>query len=237
MQIAREGPLLPHQFWQEIFSAGSFDESPPAGFRDFYPARLPDGRQLALPIRVLPESEDRQGIASLIINQASFAVQDALAGGLAALLRPLAPEVVVGLPTLGLTLASAVARALGHSRYVPLGTSQKFWYREELSVPLSSVTSPGSGKRLWIDPRMLPLLDGRRVALVDDVISTGSSMSSALALLEQTGIRPVSLGTAMLQTRRFEATLPSAWRAVTFGVICSPLLARNESGVWEAVEG
>jgi adenine/guanine phosphoribosyltransferase-like PRPP-binding protein len=190
-----------------------------------------------LPIRVLPGSGNRQGIASLIINQASFAVQDALAEALAALLRPLQPEVVVGLPTLGLTLASAVARALGHGRYVPLGTSQKFWYREELSVPLSSVTSPGEGKRLWIDPRMLPLLEGRRVALVDDVISTGSSMASALGLLEQAGIRPVALGTAMLQTRRSEATLPSAWRAVTFGVIRSPLLVRNESGGWEPVEG
>jgi adenine/guanine phosphoribosyltransferase-like PRPP-binding protein len=48
------------------------------------------------------------------------------------------PEVVVGLPTLGLTLASAVAIKLGHARYVPLSNSVKFWYRPELSVPLSS---------------------------------------------------------------------------------------------------
>jgi adenine/guanine phosphoribosyltransferase-like PRPP-binding protein len=232
-----EGPLLPHEFWQTLVPPGTFHENPPQGFGDFYPARLPDGRQLALPIRVLPASDGARGIASLIVNQASFAVQDALADALAERLRPLDLDVVVGLPTLGLTLASAVARALGHSRYVPLGTSQKFWYREELSVPLSSVTSPGQGKRLWIDPRMLPLLEGRRVALVDDVISTGSSMASALTLLERAGIRPICLGAAMLQTRRFEQRLPAAWHGVTFGVIRTPLLARTTSGGWAPSEG
>ena len=44
---------------------------------------------------------------------------------LAARLRPFSPEVVVGLPTLGLTLAAAVAERLGHARYVPCGTSRK----------------------------------------------------------------------------------------------------------------
>ena len=60
----------------------------------------------------------------------------------------------MGLPTLGLALASAVARALGHERYVPLGTSRKFWYRDELSAPLSSVTTPDQKKTLYLDPRM-----------------------------------------------------------------------------------
>ena len=83
------------------------------------------------------------------------------------------PDVIVGLPTLGLTLAAATAQSIGHHRYVPLGTSRKFWYDESLSVSLSSITSPDVHKRLYIDPRMLPLIEGRRVALIDDVISSG----------------------------------------------------------------
>src|SRR5690242_13987113 len=116
----------PHDFWQEILPPGTLDTR--GGFSTFYPARFEDGRQLCLPLRQLPDG--RHAVASLIVNQASFAVLDALAGALAAQLAPLAPEVVVGVPTLGLALAPIVARALGHKRFVPLGTSRKFWYRE-----------------------------------------------------------------------------------------------------------
>jgi len=47
-------PLAPHDFWQEIFAPGSFAAGPGIVHRDFYPATLPDGRQILLPIRVLP---------------------------------------------------------------------------------------------------------------------------------------------------------------------------------------
>jgi len=75
-------------------------------------------------------------LASLIINQASFAVQDALATDLAQRIERFERDVVVGLPTLSLTLASAVARKLGRARYVPLGTSRKVWYRDDLPARL-----------------------------------------------------------------------------------------------------
>jgi len=185
-----------------------------------YPARLDDGRILLLPVRPLPDG--RHGLASLIINQASFAVVDALASALARKLAAYSPEVIVGLPTLGLTLAAAVAERLGHSRYVPLGTSAKFWYREELSVPLSSVTTPGQRKRLFIDPRMLPLLHDRRIALVDDVISSGRSMRAGIDLLATCGFATAVLGTAMLQTEEWRAPL-AAWDVAA--VLSSPLLA------------
>ncbi len=154
--------MKPHEFWQDLHETGSFPEDGTSV--GFYPVTLDDGRQLRLPIR--PLSDGDHALASLIINQASFTVLGALADDLAAKLKSFEPDVVVGLPTLGLTLASEVARRLGHSRYVPLGTSRKFWYLEELSVPMSSVTTQQE-KRLYIDPRMLPLLEGRRVALIE----------------------------------------------------------------------
>ncbi|TPW25739.1 phosphoribosyltransferase [Pararhizobium mangrovi] len=190
--------MKPHAFWQDLHPAGSFSQTEP--FVDGYPVALRDGRQILLPIR--PLEGGRNALASLIVNQASFAVEDALADDLAGKLAPFEPQIVVGLPTLGLTLARSVARRLGHTRYVPLGTSRKFWYEETLSVPLASITSPQAGKRLYVDPRMLPLLQGSRVALVDDVISTGTSIVAGLKLLESCDIDPVAIGAAMLQTRR-----------------------------------
>jgi adenine/guanine phosphoribosyltransferase-like PRPP-binding protein len=129
--------LNPEDFWQSLLPAG---ESVAAPYRDSFPAQFADGRQILLPIRPLPDG--RRGLASLIINQASFLVLDAIATELAGRLAAFQPEIIAGLPTLGLTLAAAVAQKLGHARYVPLGTSRKFWYRDELSVKLSSVTTP-----------------------------------------------------------------------------------------------
>ena len=218
--------LPPHLFWQDILPPRTVGAS--GGFAQAYPAALPDGRQLLLPIRVLP-GDGTRAVASLIINQASFAVEDALADGLVTLLRPFAPDIIIGVPTLGLHLAPNVARRLGHSRIVPLGTSRKFWYDEALSEPMSSITSPTHTKTLFIDPRMLPLLEGRRVAVIDDVISSGVSMAAVLRLLGKAGIEPVAIGAAMLQGNKWHEPLQK-WRDRIVAPLKSPLLEKTETG-------
>jgi adenine/guanine phosphoribosyltransferase-like PRPP-binding protein len=223
-------PLEPHQFWQTIEPAGTFDLAPAEGFVDGFPASMPDGRQLLLPIRVLP-GDGSAAVASLIINQASFAVEDALAEATAALLSPYKPEVIVGVPTLGLPLASNVARRLGHSRMVALGTSRKFWYRQDLSAPMTSITSPDQQKTIFLDPRSLPLVAGRRVAVVDDVISSGTSMAAVLSLLERAGVEPVVIAAAMLQGGKWRTTL-AAWQDRILAPLVSPRLARTADGQW-----
>lgn len=225
--------MTPHDFWQEIHPPGTFAGD--GEFTSFYVAALEDGRQLRLPIREL--ADGNHALASLIVNQASFLVLDALAESLAEKIRSMRIDVVAGLPTLGLTLAAAVAQKLGHDRYVPLGTSRKFWYRDELSVALSSITTPTQQKRLYIDPRMLPLLQGRRVALIDDVISSGASIVAGLHLLMACGIEPVAVGAAMLQSERWRDSLAAVgpqWIARIVSVFATPILERNAAGRWQA---
>lgn len=220
--------MKPHEFWQDLHAPGSFKTDGPHSL--FFPATLDDGRQLRLPIR--PLSDGDHALASLIINQASFPVLEALAQDLADKLKAFDIDIVVGLPTLGLTLASAVARHLGHSRYVPLGTSRKFWYLDELSVPMSSITTQQQ-KRLYIDPRMLPLLEGKRVALVDDVISSGTSIVAGLSLLSASNIQPVVIGAAMLQSERWRETLArfgAEWPDKVQGVFKTPRLTKAGDG-------
>jgi len=138
----------------------------------------------------------------------------------------------VGLPTLGLTLAAAVAQQLGHPRYVPLGTSRKFWYREELAVPISSITSPDVVKHLYVDPRMLPLLRGRRVALIDDVISSGVSITAGLRLLARCDCAPVAIGAAMLQSDRWRDALAGVPAERIVASLRTPLFRRAATGSW-----
>lgn len=204
------------------------------GFEDLYPAALPDGRQIALPIRVLP-GDGSSAVASLIVNQASFAVEDALAATMAALAARHAPDVIVGVPTLGLPLANGVARRLGHARMVALGTSRKFWYSEELSEPMSSITSPTHAKRLYLDPRMLPLIEGRRVVVVDDVVSSGTSMQAVLRLLRKAGLPVSGIVVAMMQGEAWRQALEEVEPCVSAtvsGAIATPILKLSDHGRW-----
>lgn len=226
--------LAPHQFWQKLEPPGTHARHPGAVWRDFFPVALPDGRQLCLPVRVLPGDGSR-AVASLIVNQASFEVEDALADAMAAEWQAAGAEVVIGVPTLGLPLAAAVARRLGHPRMVALGTSRKFWYEDRLSEPMSSITSPGKGKTIFLDPRTLPLLENRRVLLVDDVVSTGSSLAAVLRLLEKAGISPVGIAVAMEQGTRWRDVLPHPERVR--GVLRSPLLGAVDGGFAEIPAG
>ncbi|MDB5506261.1 MAG: phosphoribosyltransferase [Devosia sp.] len=228
-QPSPQPPLAPHEYWQGVSPPGTF-ATPSAGYSGFYPAELPDGRQLQLPIRVLP-GDGTAAVASLILNQASFALEDALSAVVADLISPFAPDIVIGVPTLGLPLANNVARRLGHSRMVALGTSRKFWYRDELGEPLASITSPGGGKTIYLDPRMLPLLEGRRIIVIDDVVSTGSSMAAVLRLLAKAGIAPLAVAVAMLQGDSWRDRL-APFEVPVLGAIASPRLHRVDDNRW-----
>jgi adenine/guanine phosphoribosyltransferase-like PRPP-binding protein len=216
-------------YWQDLTPEipARFSATPP--YRFGYPVRLPCGRILVLPLRQLPDGN--HAVASLIANQASNAVVAALAEHMATQARALDAEIIVGLPTLGLAFASLVAERLGQSRYVPLGYSRKFWYADALSEPVLSITSPEAGKRLRLDPNLKPLIEGRRVALVDDAISTGATAMASVRLLQKVGVEIAGMIVAMKQTNRWEApaaTLasPLAVRAV-YGC---PLFRRSEAG-------
>jgi adenine/guanine phosphoribosyltransferase-like PRPP-binding protein len=215
-------------YWQRLIPAG---EAPQAGapWRHGYPARLPDSRVLMLPIRQLA-SEPAHAVASLIVNQASLEVVDTLAAMLADRLSAFAAEHVIGLPTLGLALAPGVTRALGHARYVPLGYSRKFWYEEALSVPVVSITTPVPGKRVYLDPNLRPLVEGRRLVLVDDAISSGSTLDAAWDLIESVGGEVAACGVAMIQGRRWVEKLGAARAGRVVGVFESPLLKAVPQG-------
>ena len=218
-------------YWQRLLPAGSAAEAGAGSvYRFGYPARLPDGCVLMLPIRRRPHPPGR-AVASLIANHASFEVIDALAAFMAEISRPLAPEVVVGMPTLGLTLAAPIARLLGHHNYVPLGYSRKFWYDEGLSEPVSSITTPQAGKNVYLDPNLVPRLAGRRVVVVDDTISSGSTAAAVVRLLARVDADPAGLVFAMCQGDAWRARLDPPWNGRVRWVFRSPLL-RAVPGGW-----
>jgi adenine/guanine phosphoribosyltransferase-like PRPP-binding protein len=225
------------EFWQALHASCPEGLPTEAPFADSYPVRLPDGRILVLPLRPLPDGT--HAVASLIANHAAFPVVEALCTAMADLARSDAPDWIVGLPTLGLAFAPRIAERLGHTRYVPLGYSRKFWYEDALSEPVASITSPGAAKVIYLDPNLRPLLAGRRVTIIDDAISSGTSILSVLRLLQRLGVEVAGIVVAMKQTTRWQEALaavdpklPSLVKAV-YGC---PLFVRGPGG-WTPVAG
>lgn len=228
-QAAPPLPARPEDYWQHLYPAGTIKAGSDGAYGSVFPGMLPDGREIALPVRPLP-SRPGHAVASLIVNQASFEVHDTLVRSMASLAAPYRPAAIVAVPTLGITLARGVAALLGHRRFVCLGTSRKYWYEERLSVPMRSITSPDREKTLYLDPRMVPLVTGGPVVIVDDVVSTGASLSSALDLLDRAGADVRALVCAMLQTGTWKNVLGR--KPALCGVISTPLLIREGDGRW-----
>lgn len=213
------------EHWQAFGTAA--DRNGP--WRDAYPAPMPDGSALDLPLRDLGAF----AVAGFVANQAAFAVVRRIAGWMTEVARPFGAEMVVGLPTLGQVFAPQVAEALGHANWVAPSWSRKRWYEDGLSVPASSITSPGE-RRLWLDPRLLPRLAGRRVLLLDDVVSTGASAQAGLALLQAAGVVPVAAVVAMAQGDRWRGAWPAA--VPLRAAFATPIFLRGATG-WVAKPG
>lgn len=218
-------------FWQQLEPAADWAGRLAPPYRHGYPAQLDDGRVLVLPVRRLPGNQGH-AVASLIANQAALPVVAALGERMGLLARAYGADVVVGLPTLGMVFAPLVAQALGHTRWVPMGTSRKFWYDEALSVAAESITTPSGGKRLYLDPNQLPLVQQRRVLIVDDAVSSGRTLQRVWPLLQALGADVVGAVVAMRQGPTWRSALGPEKSALVSGVFESPLLELRADGWW-----
>jgi adenine/guanine phosphoribosyltransferase-like PRPP-binding protein len=219
-------------YGDRVIPAAELPTLPPPPYKDSYPVKLADGDWAELPFLALPPDFDT-AIAYLCITENSFELEDRLSTAMTELVRSLRPEIVVGMPTLGMVMAASVAKKLGHDRYVPLSYSRKFWFEDELSIPVNSITTPVQPKTVFIDPRLIERLEGKRVLLVEDVISTGGTVAAELALMEKIGADVVGVVTAIKETRVWQdklAAIDPAYPALIHAPVRCPLFRRTEAG-------
>jgi adenine/guanine phosphoribosyltransferase-like PRPP-binding protein len=225
------------EYWQALLDDWPDGAPPLPPFRRGYPVRLADGRVLVLPLRELPNGG--RAVAGFIANQASFAVAAAIAAEMARRAAPARADIVIGMPTLGLALAPLVAANLGHARYVPFSTARKYWYDDALAETVPAVLGPGPVKRIYLDPNVRSLVAGRRVLLVDDVVSTGATAVAACRLLSRLDVTVASIAVAMKQSNRWAAALADLNPALPGRVVAAfgtPLFERAPGG-WRPVAG
>jgi adenine/guanine phosphoribosyltransferase-like PRPP-binding protein len=125
---------------------------------------------------------------------------------LAERLAALSPDIVVGAATLGIPVAIEVSRALGLDRYVVVQKSPKIHLGDALVRTITSITSKGE-QRLLLDRAAVPLLAGRRVVVVDDVVATGSSLKGTIDLVRDAGGDVVGVGVILTEAHDWEEKL------------------------------
>ena len=105
----------------------------------------------------------------------------------AALLR-LAPEYdyVITAEAKGIPLAHEMARLDGNRRYLLARKAPKLYMKNIHEVTVRSITTAREQK-LYIDSEDAARMKGKRILIVDDVISTGESLRALEQLVESAG--------------------------------------------------
>ena len=156
-----------------------------------------------LPIVAL---NDDTAIALLITVDLGIAFCDTAGRELAGLLRDLDIEVVASVATMGIPIAIDVTRHLGLDQYVILHKTPKIHLADAVAEPVRSITT-ATPQRLLFDRELIATVAGRRVALIDDVVSTGGSCAAALRLLRGVGAHPVAIGAIVTEGDAWRTTL------------------------------
>jgi adenine phosphoribosyltransferase len=156
----------------------------------------------------LPQVPIAADLAIALLITVDHGVEFAARAGseLAERLAPFEVEVVASVATMGIPLAIEVTRALGLDDYLILQKTPKIHLQDAISEPVTSITT-GTPQRLLFDRARVSAAAGRRVAVVDDVISTGASVRAALTILRRVGAEPVVIGAMLTEASTWRTTL------------------------------
>lgn len=104
-----------------------------------------------------------------------------------ALLKAAPPhDILITAESKGIPLCYEMARLHGENTYLVARKEKKLYMRDVFSVEVQSITTP-KRQTLFLDGGDAALLYGRRVLLVDDVISTGESLRALEKLVKVAG--------------------------------------------------
>lgn len=103
-------------------------------------------------------------------------------------LLKLAPEYdyMITAESKGIPLVYEMARQSGQNKYLLARKSAKLYMRDVFSVEVRSITTDHV-QRLYLDGEDAALIRGKRILIVDDVISTGESVHAVEELVRHAG--------------------------------------------------
>ncbi|MBQ9730343.1 MAG: adenine phosphoribosyltransferase [Clostridia bacterium] len=96
-------------------------------------------------------------------------------------------EVLITAESKGLQLTHCIARELGQEYYAVARKTKKLYMQDGIEVVINPSITTGEVQKLYLSKHDADLLKGKKVGIVDDVLSTGASLLGLEALVEKSG--------------------------------------------------
>ncbi len=96
-------------------------------------------------------------------------------------------EVILTAESKGLQLAHVVARELDMPYYAVARKAKKLYMQDGISVAYGTSITTGKNQEFFLSKHDVDLIKGKKVGIVDDVISTGESVKGLEALVVKAG--------------------------------------------------
>lgn len=106
-------------------------------------------------------------------------------------------DVILTAESKGIPLAYEMSRQCG-KKYILARKSIKLYMKRPVEVDVKSITTDAIQK-LYLDTDDLRYLSGKRIAIIDDVISTGESLRALAALVEKSDGKIVAKATVLAE--------------------------------------
>lgn len=136
--------------------------------------------------------EIKPGVRIAILNiLGDTELVEAVSRELAPQLAPHQPEALVTAEAKAIPLAHALSVQMNNLPYVVLRKSYKPYMGDALQSETLSITT-GAPQTLFLDEKDRALVAGRRVIIVDDVISTGSTLQGLRLIMGKAGAKVVA---------------------------------------------
>lgn len=136
-------------------------------------------------------------------------------------------DAIVTAEAKGIALAYEISKCLGLKEFVVARKSAKSYMRDVVSVSVHSITTQGE-QHLYLDGTDADKIRGKKICLIDDVISTGESLYALEQLVQ-------SAGGNIVQKAAVLAEGNAAAREDILFLQKLPLFSRTAEGEYEIV--
>ena len=96
-------------------------------------------------------------------------------------------DVLLTAESKGLQLTHCIARELGQRYYAVARKSKKLYMQDGIELAIDSTITTGKAQTFYLSKHDADLLKGKKVGIVDDVVSTGASLRGLEMLVEKAG--------------------------------------------------
>ncbi len=96
-------------------------------------------------------------------------------------------EVLITAESKGLQLTHVTARELNQPYYAVARKSKKLYMQDGIDITIESSITTGVEQKLYLSKHDVELIKGKKVGIVDDVVSTGASLKGLEDLVKKAG--------------------------------------------------